>query len=66
MHIQKIPFINSDSPEIKQKVEAKDQSSELILILKASSKLISNSDKGLLLNIKIKIIEVILMKRISG
>ena len=66
MHIQKIPFINCDSPEIKQKVKAKDQSSELILILKACSKLISNSDKGLLLNIKIKIIEVILMKRISG
>ena len=34
MHIQKIPFINCDSAEIKQKFKAKDQS-ELILKLKA-------------------------------
>ena len=68
MHIQKIPFINCDSREIKQKVKAKDQS-ELILKLKALSKLISNSDKSpekLLSYIKTKIIKPILFKRHSG
>ena len=34
MHFKKIPFINCDSPEIKRKVKAKDQS-EFILKLKA-------------------------------